>query len=193
MRRCVNSAIAYGVDIDIAVFFDDDAECFDAFAEPPNCGKYLVTPQNYYVTVMNTALEWLIEEGVDHFVICNNDMEFIEPGWDRIAMNKLYEHWPDGMGVLEIGNHADLSYNVFLSRVKFWAERFDGKLFDPDFIQYFADADRLVSLEKKGWIARLNPGLVNTHSCWDEVKHSGRKHWMVDQTTFGRKVLERAR
>jgi len=191
LRRCVNSAIAYADQRpEILIWFDDDPECYDAYNPPPQVYRYDLQPRAYYVKLMNYAFSKL--NLVDHFIVCNNDQEFIEPGWDVIAMNKLYEKWPDGMGVLEIGNHEDLSYNVFLSRTKFWNDRYDGKLFDPDFIQYYADTDRLVSLNANRWLARIGPGLVNTHTCWDEVKHSGRLNWDVDKTTWGRKTRERS-
>ena len=119
LRRCVNSAIAYAKHRpNIEIFFDDDQECLDAYAAPPNVYTVITQRREFYVALMNMAFASLSHD-VDHFVICNNDQEFIEPGWDIIAMNKLYEKWPDGMGVLEIGNHEDLSYNTFLSRTKF--------------------------------------------------------------------------
>lgn len=178
LRRCVNSAIAYADRRpNIEIYFDDDQECFEAYTCPPNVVKDDIMERAYYVAIMNHAFDNLASD-VDYFIICNNDQEFIEPGWDIIAMDKLYEKWPDGMGVLEIGNHEDLSYNTFLSRTSFWVEHYDGKLFNPDFIQYYADTDRCASLNTTGHLARLGPGLVNTHSAWDEVKHSGRQ-WMA--------------
>jgi len=135
---------------------------------------------------MNIAFEYLTDADADHFVVCNNDQEFIEPGWDVIAKNKLYEMWPDGMGVVEIGNHADLSYNTFISRTRFWQEHYDGRLFNPGFTQYYADTDRVETLNRDGHLARLTPGLVNTHLCWDEVKIGGRKLWPTDYETFNK-------
>jgi len=179
LKRCVNSAIAYADQRPkICIFFDDCSEYYDAYNPPPQVFRYDMQPRAYYVKLINMAFHALSKGTMDHFIICNNDQEFIESGWDIIAMDKLYEKWPDGMGVVEIGNGETLSYNCFISRVEFWNKHYNGKLFDPRFKQYYADAERLACLNANEQFARIYPGLVNTHSCWDEVKHSGRQ-WMA--------------
>jgi len=193
LRRCVNSAIAYArSNINIIVFFDgcDNEPCFNAFEPPPNVIKYVAFyHRGYYVNVMNYALECLNSDFDDEdlFVTCNNDQEFMVPGWDRIASKALFDYFPDGMGVVEIGNHADLSYNTFISRTSFWTKYYDGQLFDPQFTQYYADADRLQELESKDQFARIYPGLVNTHSMFDEVWHEGRQFMTRDKEVFDEK------
>jgi len=189
LRRCVNSAIALAAEsVSVIVFFDEDEECYEAYDPPPNCRR-VETTRAYYVKLMNTAFDFIVDEGADHFVICNNDQEFIEPGWDIVAMRKLYEKWDDGMGVLEIGNHESMSYNTFISRTSFWQEHFNGKLFDPRFIQYYADTDRVKTLNENDQLARISPGLVNTHLCWDEVKYGGRQFMTRDKEEYDKKHL----
>ena len=186
LRRCVNSAIALATEPpSVIVYFDDDKECYEAYNQPPEVEKALFGPERlYYVTTMNTALKDLINQEVDYFIVANNDQEFIEPGWDQIALDKFEEKFPDGEGVLEIGNHETLSYNTFISRTQFWQEHFDSQLFDPRFVQYYADTERVDRLNCDDWLARLAPGLVNTHACWDEVKHSGLEMMKRDKEAY---------
>ena len=162
------------------VYFDDDKSCYDAYNIPWGVAKFLIKPRTYYVGVMNEALNRLIGRHYDVFVTANNDQEFFVPGWDTIALAALNQNFDDGMGVIEIGSHEGLSFNTFISRTKFWTEHYDGKLFDPRFMQYFADAHRMKSLEENGWFLRLAPGLVHTYAAYDEVKVEGFALWARD-------------
>jgi len=188
----VNSAIALAkYPISISVLFDSDDACFLSYIEQrPLC----VMPSNYakrhyYVALLNNGFADFKNDrvDVDLFVTCNNDMEFMVHGWDMIAKSALYDYFPDGMGVVEIGNHPDLSYNTFISRVSFWTKHYNGELFDPRYTQYYADADRLKSLEENGQFARIYPGLVNTHTMFDEVWHEGRQFMARDKEAFDAK------
>ena len=162
--------------------------CCDAYESPIGVKCYGSESRFYYVKTMNALFKSLvINDNVDLFVVCNNDMEFMIHGWDNIIIDALYSQFDDGMGVLEIGNHADLSYNTFISRVGFWTKNYNGELFNPDYVQYYADADRLEELKMNDEFARMYPGLVNTHSMFDEVWHEGRQHMLKDKETYDAK------
>jgi len=179
LRRCVNSALAYAQDeVEILIGFDSDYNCYKAYKFSNKSFGVPFDHRQYYVSTVNRLFnEILLWEDVNLFAICNNDQEFIVPNWDRIAKNKFSEHFPDHMGVMEIGNHPDMSYNTFISSVWFWQKYYHGILFNPAFKQYYADTERLMSLEQNGHFARLYPGLVHTHTMFDEVWHEGRQ-WM---------------
>ena len=163
------------------IYFDDDKACYEAYETPWGVRKFLIEPRTYYVGVMNMALNQLITERVGEvFVTANNDQEFFRSGWDTIAKSALEQNFKDGMGVVEIGDHEGLSFNTFVSKIKFWIKNYDSQLFDPRFMQYFADAHRLKDLEDHDWFARIAPGLVQTYAAYDEVKTEGLECWSHD-------------
>lgn len=184
LRRTVNSALANaGVPINVQVFFDDDLPSYNAFEPPPGVSKHILTPRHYYVRGINKAFRHLVDLGVDIFAVCNNDTEFIQPNWAAQAKADLFDTFEEGFGVAELSN-AGGKLHTFVSRVPFYQREFGGQLFDPAYLQYYADRERMKQLEANNFRFHYIPGFAFNHEVRDAVNAEGRSFFQSDKETF---------
>lgn len=185
LRRCVNSALTYaGVPIRVIVAFDADPSTYKAYKAPGGVQKLYLHPRHYYTRGMNALYEAIRSTGADIFGITNNDCEFVTPGWAKLAKRELLNGFEDGHGVVEMTNYGSLF--SFVTRVPFIEERYGGELFNPAYLMYYADRERMKDLEADDLYIHPVPGFVYAKESRDEVKHEGYSFFDADKRMYYR-------
>jgi hypothetical protein len=172
---CIQSALATaGEPIEAFVLIDDDPPAADAIASHfegnPLVHTRTLPLRHYYVRGMNALGRWLDAVGADHFVVTNDDVTFLQPGWAALMRKELAGTYPDGMGIMELAGPELCAH--YASRLDFFHEYFDGLLAEPAYTFYCSDTELREcarSLGRYSWW--YGPDILHHHVTADTLRH----------------------
>jgi hypothetical protein len=178
------------------VGWDDDIEGHDYCPDYRWLHKVLMPVRHYYVRAVNTLYNYAKQNipGFDYFIVCNDDDEFVRPGWGPQAIQELHRNFEDGMGVMEIFCPGALGH--WMSRTQFFEDNFKGRILEPCYTQYWADGellDRLKHMGKYCAIAHEQHAMIS-HYKYGTLDHLAsevrRAWWGIDMHIYGERVRE---
>ena len=188
---CVQSALATaGEPIEVFVVVDDDRPAAAAitsyFEGNPLVHVALLPLRHYYVRGMNALGRWLHEAGVDHFVVANDDVTFVQPGWAATVCSALAAYFPDAMGILELAGPELCAH--YASRMGFFCQYFNGQLAEPAYTFYCSDTElreRARALDRYAWW--YGPEVLQHHITRDAGR-SEVSYWLpLDRAEYARR------
>lgn len=162
LRLCISSLLAtVDVPVYVIVGFDDDLLGYHTMPPWRDVHKVLLMPRSYYVRGVNALYRYAKGHvpDFDHFMLINDDVEFVKPGWATSAISLLYETWPDGMGVLECTGPEACAH--YLTRSAVIDSMFQGRLAWPGYTMYCSDTEMLVRLRAEDRIQFVSDGEDN--------------------------------
>jgi hypothetical protein len=157
VRKCVNSIVATAnMPTQIVIAFDDDDMSYRSCPNWPFVDTYLLRPRHYYCRAVNALfahIEQAAEGTTDYFMLTHDDVEFMVPDWGNLALETYNSVFPDGAGILELFSPGLCSH--YVSRVSFIRDKFNGRLADPVYTNYFSDSHMLNQCAEEGWYGAL--------------------------------------
>ncbi len=183
------AAIASSTPLPVYILVDDDRAAFERIAvrlaAQPHIKVGLLPLRHYYVRGMNALFAWMADDGVDHFVVSNDDVTFVRAAWDRLAL----QHYQDACGdwgVLELAGPELCAH--YLSRVAFFVEHFDGQIAEPAYTFYCSDTELRERCRALGAYHVWTDQPILRHNVKDDGVRSEVMYWMPrDRAQYARR------